>query len=161
MSFLRSPAPWLLLVIVATVTASLLRSPAPATVVAAGTANAQPYDLEAAMALAGHQVPEDLQSYYFFALVENPVPDDEVALLSAKLRDAAIEHDFLGIAGPDAERNRHSLFAALLPHRGRALTGAVVIYVGPAEHRVSVVNAITEAGAEARYVEYPKADTPI
>jgi hypothetical protein len=156
MSKLLSPAALLLAVI-----AGLLlfaRPPLAPDLPQATTSALEPpaYDLETAMALAGQEVPADTEEYYFFALFEDPVPDDEIELLAAKLRDAAREHDFLGIAGPDAQRTRHSLLAALDADREQSLAGLTLIFVGPIEHRDEVTRAVRGAGAEIRYVSYPK-----
>lgn len=113
------------------------------------------YDLEEAMTLAGKEVPETTQEYAFFALVEDPVPADEVSGLAAALRSASDDRDFVGIAGPDPERNRRSTLAALR-RSGDALNGLTVIYVGPAAHREELTRAVRASGAEIRYVTYPR-----
>ena len=70
------------------------------------------YDLNKAMALAGNEVPSGTESYYFFAFVDETPAEQEAADLADKLQQASKEHDFLGVAGPDADRNRRALLGA-------------------------------------------------
>jgi hypothetical protein len=149
-------APLLLVVIAAMLLLPILEPTPPPEVVAITDRPAPLYDLETAMVLAGKAVPANMEEYYFFALFEVPVPDDEVSLLADKLRAAANEHDFLGIAGPDAQRNRSSLLAALEINREKPLAGLTLIFVGPAELRDEVIRVVRASGAEIRYVTYPK-----
>jgi hypothetical protein len=150
-------APLLLLSVISAVLLVTGLAPSrPAPIVVSGSGPSPDYDLETAMVLAGKAVPDTVEEYYFFALFEDPIPFDEVSLLASKLRDAANEHDYLGIAGPDPERTRHSLLAALEANRDRPLTGLTVIFVGPIEHRQEMVRAVRSSGAEIRYVTYPK-----
>jgi|GEM_PF-6204862 len=116
-----------------------------------------PYDLNRAMALAGEQVPPEVESYYFFAFVDEAPAEQEIAELAAKLRQASKEHDYLGISGPDAERNRRNLLSALKASQGSDLAGVVIIFVGPREHRDELTQAVESAGAQLRFVVYPDA----
>ncbi|GAC1622685.1 MAG: hypothetical protein NVS9B10_06910 [Nevskia sp.] len=129
----------------------------------ASVADAQPppatdgYDLDAAMALASQEVPPETQSYYFFAFVNEVPAVQEIGDLAEKLRQASKEHDYLGISGPDAERNRSNLLSALAANRGRDLSGAVIIYLGPPRQREEVVEAVRNAGAQLRFLVFPRA----
>lgn len=120
-------------------------------------AAAPSFDLNYAMALAGREVPEDTESFYFFAFVEEAPAEQEIAELAAKLQQASQEHDFLGIAGPDAERNRRNLLAALSASQGKDLAGVLIIYVGPPTQRDELTAAVQASGARFRYVVYPDA----
>lgn len=108
-----------------------------------------------AMELAGAQVPAETEGFYFFIL-ERAAPD-ESADLAAKLGLAADEHDFVGIAGADAQHNRRVLLAALAATRDRELAGLVIIYVGPADQEEELNAVVRAAGAELRFVPYTHA----
>lgn len=151
---------------VAIVAAVLLAYRAPSTeAVAAAQApvvtDAEAFNLNAAMRLAGEQVPPEVESYYFFAFVDEKPASEEIAELGAKLVIAAAEHEFLGISGPDAERNRRNLLGALAAHRDGSLAGLTLIYVGPEVHAAELAVATKAAGADLRYVVYPAAKSPI
>lgn len=113
------------------------------------------YDLNTAMALAGQEVPAETQSYYFFAFVDEVPAEQEIGDLAEKLQQASKEHDYLGISGPDTERNRRNLLRALAASQGKDLSGVTIVYVGPAVQRDEVSAAIRTAGAQARFVAYP------
>lgn len=113
------------------------------------------YDLNKAMALAGNEVPSSTESYYFFAFVDETPAEQEAADLAEKLQQASREHDFLGVAGPDADRNRRALLSALAGSSGKDLSGVVIIYVGPRAQMDEVTQAVTASGAQLRYVVYP------
>lgn len=115
------------------------------------------FNLDTAMRLAGSQVPPELESFYFFAMLE-PAPEaQEIAELGLKMQAAAAERDYLGIAGPEPTRNRRVLLAALDAHRGEDLSGMVLIYVGPVSDRDAVSAAASAAKVELRFVPYPEA----
>lgn len=119
------------------------------------------FNLDTAMRLAGTQVPPELESFYFFAMLE-PVPEaQDIAELGIKMQAAANERDYLGIAGPDPERNRRTLLGALDAHRGEDLSGMILIYVGPVSHRDSVSGAAAAAKVELRFVAYPEVPPPV
>ncbi|MDP3293562.1 MAG: hypothetical protein Q8M37_02340 [Nevskia sp.] len=160
------------LLICAAIGAALLvgyRAPDPAEQQAAAESPAAPaeaatgepvnatFNLDTAMRLAGTQVPPDLESFYFFAMTNEMPEAVEVTELGGKLMQAAQEHDYLGIAGPDPERNRRTLLAALAAHQADDLKMLVLIYVGPDSHRAAVGEAAQKAGFEARFVTYPEA----
>ena len=135
--------------------------PAPVAAVAVAAPIAEPVDaafnLDTAMRLAGTQVPAELESFYFFAMLE-PAPEaQDIAELGLKMQAAAAEHDFLGIAGPEPARNRRTLLAALDAHRGEDLSGMVLIYVGPVSDRDAVSAAALASKVELRFVPYPEA----
>lgn len=113
------------------------------------------YDLNKAMALAGNEVPSGTESYYFFAFVDETPAEQEAADLAEKLQQASREHDFLGVAGPDAERNRRALLSALAGSSGKDLSGVIIIYVGPRAQKDEVSAAVAASGAQLRYVVYP------
>ncbi len=113
------------------------------------------YDLNIAMTLAGRELPPGTDSYYFFAFVEETPAEQEIAELAEKLQQASKEHDFLGITGPDAERNRRNLLSALSATRGRDLGGVVIIYLGPPAHKAEIGTAVKAAGAQLRFIAYP------
>jgi hypothetical protein len=115
----------------------------------------QAYDLDTAFNLAGEQVPLLVQEYYFFALIGEAAPAREAAELAQKLRQAAREHDYLGISGPDPARNRRALLAALQQLRGQPLDGLVLIYLGPVEQEAEIVETLRDRGIEPRFVAYP------
>lgn len=159
------------LLICAAIGAALLvgyRAPDPAEQQAAAESPAAPaeaatgepvnatFNLDTAMRLAGTQVPPDLESFYFFAMTDETPEAVEVTELGGKLMQAAQEHDYLGIAGPDPERNRRTLLAALAAHQADDLKTLVLIYVGPDSHRAAVGEAAQKAGFEARFVTYPE-----
>lgn len=118
------------------------------------------FDMNRAMALAGEQLPPNVESYYFFAFVDEVPAEQEIADLAQKLAQASQEHDFLGIAGADSERNRRNLLSALRANKGVDLGGVVIIYVGPADHREELTQAVQAAGAQFRFVTYPAASDP-
>lgn len=137
-------------------------TPAPAAATAPGIepVNAA-FNLDTAMRLAGTQVPPELDSFYFFAMLE-PAPEaQDIAELGSKMQAAASERDYLGIAGPDPERNRRTLLAALDAHRGEDLSGMILIYVGPVSHRQAVTDAAGAAKVELRFVAYPELLPPV
>ena len=115
----------------------------------------QAYDLDTAFNLAGEQVPQLVQEYYFFALVGETPPAQEAGELAQKLRQAAQERDYLGISGPDPRRNRRALLAALQQLSGERLDGLVLIYLGPVEQEAEIVEILQQRGAEPRFVAYP------
>lgn len=134
--------------------AALAPAPEPAVAPAA-------FNLDTAMRLAGTEVPPDLDSFYFFAMLE-PAPEaQDIAELGSKMQAAARERDYLGVAGPDPERNRRTLLAALEAHRGEDLSGMILIYLGPDQHRADVASAASAAGVELRFVAYPEASPPL
>ena len=140
--------------------ASAPGTPTPLAVPAEEPVNAD-FNLDTAMRLAGTQVPPELESFYFFAMLE-PVPEaQDIAELGSKMQAAARERDYLGIAGPDPERNRRTLLAALDAHRGEDLSGMILIYVGPASHRESVSGAAAAARVVLRFVAYPELPPPV
>ena len=110
------------------------------------------FDLDAAMNLAGTEVPAGTESFYFFVL--EPDASDESAELADKLVQAAGEHEFLGIAGADAAHNREVLLAALASVRGRNLAGLVLIYIGPQDQQAELQSQVAGSGAELRFVTY-------
>jgi hypothetical protein len=77
------------------------------------------------------------------------------------LQKAAIEQDYLGIVGPDPQRNRATLLHALDASRGSDLSGVIVIYVGPVEQSEELSRRVGETGAELRFVDYPQETAPI
>jgi len=113
------------------------------------------YDLGLAMDLAGSQVPDEVEAFYFFVLDTDA--SGETGELAQKLVQAADEHDFLGIAGADPEHNRAILLAALSVPRERDLDGLVIIYVGPADQEAELAEYVRAAGAELRFVRYAPA----
>ena len=115
------------------------------------------YDLDTAFNLAGDQVPVIVDSYYFDALIDDGPPERDASELADKLRQAASEHDFIGITGYDPLRNRAALLRALKALNGVDLRGLVVIYLGPVEHRTEIIAALRLRGIEPRYVIYPRA----
>lgn len=147
----------MLAVIAAVLVFGYRSGPAPARASTTTAITAAAYDLDLAMKLAGEQVPPDIESYYFFAFVDPAESEHEIGELAEKLAQAAQEHDFLGISGPDSERNRRNLLAALRVNQGRDLSGAVIIYVGPLAQRVELGSAVQATGAQLRFVEYPPA----
>lgn len=118
------------------------------------------FDLNTAMNLAGQQVPPELDSFYFFAMLEDEAQPGDVGELGAKMLAAASERDYLGVAGPDAERNRRTLLAAFDARRGDDLSGMILIYLGPDHDRAAVTAAAAASRVELRYVAYP-VETPI
>jgi hypothetical protein len=114
-----------------------------------------PYDRNAAILLAGKQVPEDIDSFYFFVLDTETTIEQDGYEMGAVLQRAAMEEEYLGIVGPDPERNRATLIRALDVAGGR-LRGVVVIYVGPSTQADDVAQRIGAAGADLRYVVYPE-----
>ncbi len=115
------------------------------------------FDMNSAMEAAGQHVPERIESFYFFVPEVAKSHDDEVQELSGLLARAASEGDYIGIAGPDTERNLAELLAALKAHRAQGLKGLVLIYLGPESHRGNVETAVTESGASVKFVVYPSA----
>ncbi|WP_293393152.1 hypothetical protein [Nevskia sp.] len=124
--------------------------------VAAGEPINTTFNLDIAMRLAGTQVPEKTESFYFFPMVDEVPEAVDVHELGGKLMQAAQEHDYLGIAGPDPERNRRTLLAALAAHQADDLKTLVLIYLGPDSHRAEITAAAQKAGFEARFVTYPE-----
>ncbi len=114
------------------------------------------FNLDMAMRLAGSQVPAETESFYFFPMVDEVPEPVDVHELGGKLIQAAKEHDYLGIAGPDPERNRRTLLAALAAHQADDLKTLVLIYLGPDSHRGDIEAAARKAGFEARFVTYPE-----
>ncbi|HZP12138.1 MAG TPA: hypothetical protein VFB36_06930 [Nevskiaceae bacterium] len=119
-----------------------------------------PYDRDAAILLAGKQVPDEIDSFYFFVLDTETSVDEDGEELALVLQKAAIEQDYLGIVGPDPERNRATLLHALDASRGSDLSGVIVIYVGPDEQADELARRIGETGAELRFVTYPQQAVP-
>ena len=161
-----------ILVVIAAALLLAWRSPAdlpPAPVTAAAAAAEAPaaatldaaFDLNVAMRLAGNQVPPELESFYFFAMLE-PAPEaQDIAELGAKMQAAARERDYLGVAGPDAQRNRRTLLAAFDAQRGEDLSGMILIYLGPDSDRDAVASAAQAARVELRFVAYPEPVPPV
>jgi len=114
------------------------------------------FNLDIAMRLAGTQVPAEVESFYFFPMVDEVPEAAEVHELGVKLMQAAQEHDYLGVAGPDPDRNRRTLLAALAAHQADDLKTLVLIYLGPDSHRTDISAAAQKAGFEARFVTYPE-----
>ncbi|WP_295686943.1 hypothetical protein [uncultured Nevskia sp.] len=114
------------------------------------------FNLDIAMRLAGTQVPAETESFYFFPMVDEVPEAVDVHELGVKLMQAAQEHDYLGIAGPDPERNRRTLLAALVAHQADDLKTLVLIYLGPDSHRADISAAGQKAGFETRFVTYPE-----
>jgi len=119
-----------------------------------------PYDRDAAILLAGKQVPNEVDSFYFFVLDTQTSVDQDGEELALVLQKAAIEQDYLGIVGPDPERNRATVLHALDASRGSDLSGVIVIYVGPVEQAEELTRRVGETGAELRFVEYPQEAVP-
>lgn len=124
---------------------------------AVGSAAASPsaFDLDTAMALAGQQVPAELDSFYFFAMLEPAPRDTDVADLGAKMLAASAERDYLGVAGPDPVRNRDTLLAAFRARQADDLSGMILIYLGPDAHREAISRVAAAARVELRFVPYP------
>lgn len=120
------------------------------------TAQASPFDRDAAILLAGRQVPEDIESYYFFMLDTATTVDQDSTEMADVLQRAAKEHEYLGIVGPDPERNRATLLRALDAARGQDLRGVIVIYVGPKAQADEVTARVGATGADLRYVVFPE-----
>jgi hypothetical protein len=114
------------------------------------------YDLDHAMELAGLQVPDDVESFYFFVL--DPAADGESGELAQKLVQAAEERDFIGIAGADSDHNRDVLVAALAITGTRDLKGLVIIYVGPPDHEAALARVVNATGAQLKFVPYSIAE---
>lgn len=121
----------------------------------------QAFDANAAMDLAGAQVPPEVESFYFFILNEDSNLAADTCELAEKLILAAAEHEFLGIIGPDPQRNRRTLLGALEANHGKNLAGVIVIYLGPAEDQNELKARVSDSGAELRFVEYPALPQPI
>jgi hypothetical protein len=117
---------------------------------------AEEYDLNTAFNLAGEQVPGLVEEYYFLVLIGDVPPEQEAAELAQKLRQAAREHDYLGLTGPDPQRNRRALLTALESLDDAPLQGLVVIYLGPVEQHDEIVALLRRRGIEPRYVVYPR-----
>lgn len=134
---------------------------APASASGPATSAGPAFDLDTAMALAGQQVPPDLDSFYFFAMLEAEPQPGDVGELGEKMLAASSERDYLGVAGPDAERNRRTLLAAFEARRGDDLSGMILIYLGPARDRAEVEAAAAASRVTLRYVPYPAEPQPI
>jgi hypothetical protein len=119
-----------------------------------------PYDRDTAILLAGKQVPDEIDSYYFFVLDTESTVDEDGEELAVILQRAAIEQDYLGIVGPDPERNRATVLHALAMSRGSDLSGVTVIYVGPGEQAEELSRRVGETGAALRFVVYPQEAAP-
>lgn len=113
------------------------------------------FNLDGAMHAAGEHVPEQIESFYFFVPEAARSEDEEVSELAGLLKKAALEKDYFGVAGPDAERNRSELLSALKRNRSDGLQGLVLVYLGPEVHRTEVESAVTGSGASVRFVIYP------
>jgi len=118
------------------------------------------YDRDAAILLAGKQVPAEIDSFYFFVLDTDTTIDQDGEEMALVLQHAAIEQDYLGVVGPDPERNRATVLHAIDASRGTDLSGVIVIYVGPVEQAEELARRIGETGAELRFVEYPQEPLP-
>ena len=114
------------------------------------------FDRDATITLATAQVPVEIDSFYFFVLDTETSVEQDGAELATTLRRAAVEHDYLGIIGPDPERNRLTLLAALEAARGKTLAGVIVIYVGPIEQVDDLLPRVRASGAELRFVVLPE-----
>ena len=77
------------------------------------------------------------------------------------MQAAARERDYLGVAGPDAQRNRRTLLAAFDAQRGEDLSGMILIYLGPDSDRDAVASAAQAARVELRFVAYPEPVPPV
>ena len=117
-----------------------------------GTVGTAAYDINVAIELAGTVVPAEIESFYFFPI--DPAASDQAPELATVLLRAAAEHDFVGITGTDAQNNLVIVLAALDAASAGALAGAVIVYVGPAEHESRLRPSIARAGAELRLVHY-------
>ena len=117
------------------------------------------YDRDAAILLAGKQVPAEIDSFYFFVLDTKTSVAEDGAEMAAVLQRAATEQDYLGIVGPDPERNRATLIKAL-EAAGSSLRGVVVIYVGPSHQADDVTERVKASGADLRFVVYPDENGP-
>lgn len=123
------------------------------------TQTPRPFDLNVAMNLAGEQVPPELESFYFVALIEPASHEADVADIGLRMTAAAAERDYLGVAGPDAERNRQATLAAFAAHADDDLSGMILIYLGPEPHRDALATAAARARVDLRFVPYVTADT--
>ena len=116
------------------------------------------FDRDTTISLATAQVPVEIDSFYFFVLDTETSVEQDSAELATTLRRAAAERDYLGIVGPDPERNRLTLLAALEAARGKTLSGVIVIYVGPIEQVDDLLPRVRASGAELRFVVLPEAE---
>lgn len=112
------------------------------------------FNLNQAMDLAGAEVPEDIESFYFFVPEVGRSRRVEIGELSRLLTQAAAERDYIGLAGADAERNRDALLAAL-EEITTGLNGATVVYLGPEHHRVDIQAAVEKSSGLIKFVRYP------
>ncbi|MBI2383243.1 MAG: hypothetical protein HYV18_04140 [Gammaproteobacteria bacterium] len=117
---------------------------------------AVPFDIDEAMNLAGRQVPNEVTSFYFFVLDTPTSLRRDAEELATKMQAAALEHDYLGITGPDPNRNLRTVLRALEAVRGKDLRGLVVIYLGPPDHRRHLSAPIAGSGARFLFVEFPR-----
>ncbi|HKY21360.1 MAG TPA: hypothetical protein VJM31_09090 [Vicinamibacterales bacterium] len=122
---------------------------------AAGAATERSFDLEMAMGAAGREVPTNVDSYAFFYLKLEAIEDQDIRDLASQLEPAAKRHDYIGIAGPDAIRNRTILRQALQASGKQDLKGVTFIYLGPKAHEASVRHLVEQTGAGLRYVVFP------
>lgn len=113
------------------------------------------YDSVAAMDAAGRQVPAQVESYSFFLFDAIERIERDTRELSERLAPAAAEKDYVGLTGPDPERNRVALKAALVANTGRDLTGLTLIYLGPSGDAPAIRALIDGSGASLRYVVFP------
>ncbi|MEK6805088.1 MAG: hypothetical protein AABY95_00375 [Pseudomonadota bacterium] len=113
------------------------------------------FDLNKAMEAAGAHVPEQIESFYFFVPEATRSHDEDVVELAALLAKAASERDYIGVAGPDTERNLTELLDALGKNRSNGLKGLILVYLGPETHRGTVETAVTTTGASVKFVLFP------
>ena len=114
-----------------------------------------PFDLDTAMALAGGEVPSQIEDFYFFPLDRNVA--GESVELSEKLTLAAAQREYLGVAGADPEHNLTVVLDALATNGRRDLSGLILIYIGPVEQKDKLASAVSVTGAELRFVPYAPA----
>lgn len=115
------------------------------------------FAVDEAFAMAGAEVPADVQSYSFFAYTTDAPAEQEIEELTKRLVEASKAKEFLGICGPDAARNRRNLVTALEANHGQDLSGVIILFLGPESEREAVTKAAARAGAPLRFLLFPPA----
>jgi len=115
------------------------------------------FDLNAAIQIAGSQVPQGVESFYFLVIDDTLAEGEDVRELRRLLLLAAESEEFLGIVGPRSARNLRVVRAALDATEAEAIDGLQIIYLGPSAQIDPLSSTVEENGVGLHFMVYPTA----